>query len=741
MCAAPEVEGWAREVALTLHIPCESCREDQGVDLAGHIWLATARLLRVPVHEISTSLLLMNSELRSEYALQHFTLFRLGERPLVAAGGVPGPALESWDLFMAIRMHTARVAADSSELQTLLEGDAAGIVETSGLSSIFVFESQHQSAEYVYTAQDMTPNFKMVGYDWNVMPWDVATTPAPLPPTTTSTFQQCHWSCRSWTIGDGTCDEACNSEACAFDGGDCGWPATAAPHVTYGLEAAYGTLADGSCACEDVWLGDGICDAFCNSEACGFDGGDCPVPAGFEAATTIPTELTPDAAREDALAAFANIAASPSPGVAPAPGSELESLASAIEAARVSMPPATPAPPPGTTGGSALALRGGISEPGISVVSLNVETSGDGGQGSDASSWRIAASEQTGQHHTWYVDLEEEQTMDSTVMLIVIFFAVLSLITACSLCILSRRMRPTRSSSSKVGNYSGIGPERRAPASEPREKEKEVKVHPEPSGWPGPRAAGHGSLGAERHRLSSEPPPPAAAHRRTSLEPDPPLAPAGDPFPAHPRASEPKTPEAGDPFAHRPSEPRTPKADGPTRDQRRDAEVHRAHAEAHARAQREREAQEAKEMQARAERERAEREARAKAEREADARGRAEWEAEVKRTKSEPSRPRHPPRGPSKGPGASPQSQYQQSKTQPQLFARQDKLEADSLLAGVMRRLDETRREPLEERRRVFKELQRQLHPDKNMDCQEAAKVAFQKLMDRRGIYLADIGK
>jgi DnaJ-class molecular chaperone len=54
----------------------------------------------------------------------------------------------------------------------------------------------------------------------------------------------------------------------------------------------------------------------------------------------------------------------------------------------------------------------------------------------------------------------------------------------------------------------------------------------------------------------------------------------------------------------------------------------------------------------------------------------------------------------------------------------------------MMKKLDKARSLPLEERKRVFKDLQRQLHPDKNMEQAEAAKLAFQKLMEQRGSFL-----
>eukprot|EP00913_Durusdinium_trenchii_P011984 g11259.t1 len=46
--------------------------------------------------------------------------------------------------------------------------------------------------------------------------------------------------------------------------------------------------------------------------------------------------------------------------------------------------------------------------------------------------------------------------------------------------------------------------------------------------------------------------------------------------------------------------------------------------------------------------------------------------------------------------------------------------------------LQHTCGEPLQVRKLIFRDLQRQLHPDKNTHCEEAAKHAFQKLMEER---------
>lgn len=62
----------------------------------------------------------------------------------------------------------------------------------------------------------------------------------------------------------------------------------------------------------------------------------------------------------------------------------------------------------------------------------------------------------------------------------------------------------------------------------------------------------------------------------------------------------------------------------------------------------------------------------------------------------------------------------------------------ESRIVSMNRQLDETRMAPLTERKRVFRELQRQLHPDKNVDCEDDAKMAFQELMQLRAGYLRD---
>jgi hypothetical protein len=67
---------------------------------------------------------------------------------------------------------------------------------------------------------------------------------------------------------------------------------------------------------------------------------------------------------------------------------------------------------------------------------------------------------------------------------------------------------------------------------------------------------------------------------------------------------------------------------------------------------------------------------------------------------------------------------------------QQDNCQQETLVASMQRQLEETKGQPLAERKRVFRDLQRQLHPDKNIQSPEDAKLAFQELMLRRDVYL-----
>lgn len=59
-------------------------------------------------------------------------------------------------------------------------------------------------------------------------------------------------------------------------------------------------------------------------------------------------------------------------------------------------------------------------------------------------------------------------------------------------------------------------------------------------------------------------------------------------------------------------------------------------------------------------------------------------------------------------------------------------------MTDMFLKLESTRTGSIASRRRTFRQLQRSLHPDKNIGCAEEAKLAFQKLMDQRDSYLSD---
>merc|ERR1712137_1212929 len=61
-----------------------------------------------------------------------------------------------------------------------------------------------------------------------------------------------------------------------------------------------------------------------------------------------------------------------------------------------------------------------------------------------------------------------------------------------------------------------------------------------------------------------------------------------------------------------------------------------------------------------------------------------------------------------------------------------------ALVTDMFLKLESTRTGSIASRRRTFRQLQRNLHPDKNIGRAEEAKLAFQKLMDQRDSYLSD---
>ncbi|XP_065174532.1 N-acetylglucosamine-1-phosphotransferase subunits alpha/beta-like isoform X2 [Sycon ciliatum] len=89
----------------------------------------------------------------------------------------------------------------------------------------------------------------------------------------------CNTGCTASWLGDGTCDRACNSSQCDFDGGDC---LKTAKHSTgrFSFSSSEAALVRCSGSCRDSWLGDRYCDSACNVFECGYDAGDCKEEAG-----------------------------------------------------------------------------------------------------------------------------------------------------------------------------------------------------------------------------------------------------------------------------------------------------------------------------------------------------------------------------------------------------------------------------------------------------------------------------
>jgi len=68
--------------------------------------------------------------------------------------------------------------------------------------------------------------------------------------------------------------------------------------------------------------------------------------------------------------------------------------------------------------------------------------------------------------------------------------------------------------------------------------------------------------------------------------------------------------------------------------------------------------------------------------------------------------------------------------------AEEDRQQAQGFVEEFVRVLSDSHRSPLPERQRIFRDLQRRFHPDKNPFRAQAATLAFQELMDRRRWYL-----
>jgi len=81
------------------------------------------------------------------------------------------------------------------------------------------------------------------------------------------TYCDSYNACPTDKVGDGYCDEGCNTAECNYDNGDCS------------------AIVDCESVCPDQYIGDGFCNSVCNNAACNYDGGDCaysnPLPSGY----------------------------------------------------------------------------------------------------------------------------------------------------------------------------------------------------------------------------------------------------------------------------------------------------------------------------------------------------------------------------------------------------------------------------------------------------------------------------
>jgi len=110
----------------------------------------------------------------------------------------------------------------------------------------------------------------------------------------------CSPGCDETTLGNTQCDVACNTSACVWDQGDCGYTGEYAMEELCSVGCPVAWIDDGYCdeacynaacrwdaedcvnapsgcadGCLPSWIDDAECDEVCNNEACGYDGMDC----------------------------------------------------------------------------------------------------------------------------------------------------------------------------------------------------------------------------------------------------------------------------------------------------------------------------------------------------------------------------------------------------------------------------------------------------------------------------------
>merc|ERR1719277_275564 len=129
-------------------------------------------------------------------------------------------------------------------------------------------------------------------------------------------------NCYTTMVGNGQCDAICNVEACSWDGGDCHTrpPTTTStqrprPVVTTTTpQPRPRPSTPAPCGCAAAWLGDGVCDSYCNTAECDYDAGDCksPTTTTLLATTTVAVAQPPHQAEHSPAVSTSTTAASPS---------------------------------------------------------------------------------------------------------------------------------------------------------------------------------------------------------------------------------------------------------------------------------------------------------------------------------------------------------------------------------------------------------------------------------------------
>mmetsp|Transcript_108148 Transcript_108148/g.187756 ORF Transcript_108148/g.187756 Transcript_108148/m.187756 type:complete len:1043 (-) Transcript_108148:116-3244(-) len=488
-CVAPADPWQAREIVVTLQVACDrNCMSSNGVDDSGTLWLALARLLRVPLQETHAAMLLMDTYYRQTYPIEHFTLRRSGETLLFRGPGSTMEHPQTWDLYLAIRVHSSRAAASGDGLRSILRGEASGLTSLVGMpgSKVHVFNSAERRTTSVQSAGMLRAMYKLRGLGWNEEPPRVtggssssrpapapAPAPTPRPATTRSTTEApapqeapspmprhegCDRSCSYWKIGDGNCDAPCSNEACGWDGGDC-----------HGQNGAGNSGVTPGCGCSAGWLGNGICESFCNYEACHYDGGDCdglmqatqpplpnptPVPPA-PAPTPSPCSCNARWLGDGICDTYCNIEACNFDG-----GDCPQSRDYTGQRASPAPVPAQTAPPRPTPApaGSSPSLRATKSPPQAFSNSkarddtqdhtqvVNFDVQNDNSQGGD-DTWRVVATPDTGGAKGFYADGGSDDKKKSnplmSALILAIFFVATSCLGGIAICIVTRHARQT----------------------------------------------------------------------------------------------------------------------------------------------------------------------------------------------------------------------------------------------------------------------------------------------------------